>query len=353
MQWMIYGANGYTGELIAREAVARGLKPVLAGRSRSKLEPLARELGLNYRVFALDQQPADIATQLKGMGLVLLTAGPFSATSAPVVQACLQARAHYLDITGEIDVFERVSEQHEHAKKAGVVLCPGVGFDVIPTDCVAAALKAALPDAIELSLGFDTDAGMSPGTLKTLLESAPQGGCVRIGGKLVRVPLAHRTRRIDFGRGTRLAMAAPWGDVSTAFHSTGIPDVTVYFPVSRLELMGVKLSNALRPLLGLKPVQRALAGLVSATVRGANAEQRAKTPTHVWGEVVNARGERRTAHLQTDNGYSFTITGALAVVGHLLQAVPHATQPGFFTPSQLMGHGLASSLPNSGPIRID
>lgn len=353
MQWMIYGANGYTGELIAREAVARGLKPVLAGRSRGKLEPLARELGLNYRVFALDQPVAAATEQLRGMGLVLLTAGPFSATSAPMVQACLQARVHYLDITGEIDVFERVSEQHERARKAGVVLCPGVGFDVIPTDCVAAALKAALPDAVALSLGFDTDAGMSPGTLKTLLESVPQGGCVRIGGRLVRVPLAHRTRRIDFGRGTRLAMAAPWGDVSTAFHSTGIPDVTVYFPVSRLELMGVKLGNALRPLLGLKPVQRALAGLVSATVRGANAEQRAKTPTHVWGEAVNARGERRTARLQTDNGYSFTITGALAVVGHLLRAQPHAIQAGFFTPSKLMGHGLASSLPNSGPIRID
>ncbi|RZL00763.1 MAG: hypothetical protein EOP36_14410 [Rubrivivax sp.] len=347
---MIYGANGYTGELIAREAVARGWRPVLAGRSRARLEPLARELGLNYRVFTLDQRPADIAEHLQGMGLVLLTAGPFSATSAPMVQACLQARAHYLDITGEIDVFERVSQQHAQAQAAGVVLCPGVGFDVIPTDCVAAALKAALPDAVELSLGFDTDAGMSPGTLKTTLESAPQGGCVRIGGALVRVPLAHRTRRIDFGRGPRLAMAAPWGDVSTAFHSTGIPTVTVYFPVSRLELVGVKLVNALRPLLGLKVVQRSLAGLVSAAVRGANAEQRARTPTFVWGEAINARGERRTARLQTDNGYSFTVHGALAVVGHVLAA---PVQAGFFTPSRLVGPGLASSLPHSSPIRID
>lgn len=353
MEWMIYGANGYTGELIAREAVARGLRPLLAGRSRAKLEPLARELGLNHRVFTLDQAPADIATHLNGMGLVLLTAGPFSATSAPMVQACLRARAHYLDITGEIDVFERISEQHGRAQAAGVVLCPGVGFDVIPTDCVAAALKAVLPDAVALSLGFDTDAGMSPGTLKTTLESAPQGGCVRIDGALVRVPLAHRTRRIDFGRGVRLAMAAPWGDVSTAFHSTGIPNVTVYFPVSRLEWMGVKLVNALRPLLGLKAVQGALAGLVSATVRGANADQRARTPTHVWGEAVNARGERRTARLQTDNGYSFTVTGSLAVVGHLLKATPGSGQSGFFTPSRLMGAGLASSLPHCGPIRID
>ncbi|RZI81886.1 MAG: hypothetical protein EOP38_17785 [Rubrivivax sp.] len=350
MDWMIYGANGYTGQLIAREAVARGLRPVLAGRSADKLASLARELGLAHRVFALDQ-PGDIATHLQGIGLVLLTAGPFSATSAPMVQACLQARAHYLDITGEIDVFERVSEQHARAQTAGVVLCPGVGFDVIPTDCLAAALKAALPDATELALGFDTDAGMSPGTLKTTLESAPQGGCVRVNGSLVRVPLAHRTRRIDFGRGTRLAMAAPWGDVSTAFHSTGIPNVTVYFPVSPAELVGVKLVNALRPLLGLKLVQRSLAKLVSMAVHGADAEQRARTPTYVWGEVVNAKGERRTARIKTDNGYSFTVTGALAVVAHLLT---HGSRSGgFFTPSKLMGSGLVSSLPNSGPIRIE
>jgi len=347
--WMIYGANGYTGELIAREAVARGLRPVLAGRSRAKLEPLARELGLACRVFALDDG-SDITMHLQGIRLVLHTAGPFSATSAPMVRACLKARAHYLDITGEIDVFERVSEQDAKAKAAGVVLCPGVGFDVIPTDCVAAALKAALPDAVELALGFDTAVSLSPGTLKTTLESAPQGGRVRINGQLVQVPLAHRTRHIDFGRGTKLAMAAPWGDVSTAFHSTGIPNVTVYFPASRAALVGVKLANVIRPLMGLKVVQRALAALVTAAVKGPDADARAKSPTYVWGEAVNAQGQRRTALLQTNNGYSFTVNGALAVVGHLLAAP--AGQAGFFTPSRLMGHGLVSSLPECGPIRI-
>src|SRR5690606_13824926 len=125
-RWLIYGANGYTGELIAREAVARGMKPVLAGRSREKIEPLARELELEWRSFSI----ADAASHLMGMKLVLHCAGPFSKTSRPMVDGCLAAGAHYLDITGEIAVLERnlASAQAAKARERKVVLCSGVGF---------------------------------------------------------------------------------------------------------------------------------------------------------------------------------------------------------------------------------
>ena len=165
MRWMIYGANGYTGELIAREAARRGLKPVLAGRRRESVEELARTLGLEARAFGLDDVAA-LTGQIQGYALVLNCAGPFSATATPMMEACLRAGAHYLDITGEIAVFEHAQSLDARARDAGVVLCPGVGFDVIPTDCVAAALKAALPDATHLALGFDSRSGFSPGTAK-------------------------------------------------------------------------------------------------------------------------------------------------------------------------------------------
>lgn len=349
MSWMIYGANGYTGELIAREAVARGMSPILAGRSRAKVERLANELKLECRVFDLDD-PQRIAAQLQGIKVVLLTAGPFSATSQPMVRACIQAGAHYLDITGEIDVFEQVSRRHRDACKAGVVLCPGVGFDVIPTDCVAAALKEALPDAIELRLGFDTTVSLSPGTMKTTLESAPQGGRVRRQGRLIRVPLAHEVRRIDFGRGERLAVAVPWGDVSTAFHTTGIPDITVFVPATRVSILGMKLGNVFGPLMSRPAVQRILNALVSLAVKGPDEKARARMPAYVWGEAINARGERRTARVKTVNGYSLTIPGALAVANHLLN---HPASAGFTTPSRLMGSGLLSQLPGGGRIEIE
>ncbi len=168
-KWMIYGGNGYTGELIARDAVKRGLKPVLAGRNRDKVEALGRELGLETRVFGLDDQVRLLA-QIKGHGLILHCAGPFSATATPMMEACLRVNAHYLVITGEIAVFEHAQSLSERARAAGVVICPGVGFDVVPTDCVAAVLKNALPDATHLALGFDSRSSFSPGTANTSIE---------------------------------------------------------------------------------------------------------------------------------------------------------------------------------------
>src|SRR3954465_1094021 len=216
MPFLIYGANGYTGRLVAELAKQRGQAPVLAGRSADKVRPLAEELGLPWRAFPLERP------DLRDVRLVLHCAGPFSATSRPMVDACLAARAHYLDITGEIDVFEAVLDRDGEARRQDVVLLPGTGFDVVPSDCLAALLKQRLPSATKLELAFAPLGKSSPGTLKTSIESLPRGGMVRRGGKLVRVPPAHEVREIDFADKRRLAMSIPWGDVATAWRSTRI-----------------------------------------------------------------------------------------------------------------------------------
>ncbi|EXW49553.1 saccharopine dehydrogenase family protein [Acinetobacter baumannii 44467_9] len=250
--WIIYGANGYTGELIAREAVRQGLKPTLAGHNKAKVEALAQELGLGYKAFGLDNVDA-VSEQLKGFKLIMHCAGPFSATSKPMMEACIKAGAHYLDITGEISVFELAQSLNSQAEKADVVLCPGVGFDVIPTDCVAAALKEALPDATHLALGFDSKTGLSPGTAKTSTEGMAEGGKIRKNGKITTVPLAHYVRTIDFGDGKKSAMSVPWGDVSTAFYTTGIPNIEVFVPAPPKMIFGAKMMNCFRPVLKLMP----------------------------------------------------------------------------------------------------
>lgn len=348
LTWMIYGANGYTGELTAREAVKRGQRPVLAGRSRDKLAALASELQLDYRVFGLDDAAA-LRQGLQGIGLVLHCAGPFSATAAPMIDACLSVGAHYLDITGEISVFEHAQTQHARAQQAGVVVCPGVGFDVIPTDCVAATLKKAMPDATHLALGFDSRSGFSPGTAKTSVEGLAQGGKVREHGVIRAVPLAYEVRKIDFGDGPKLAMTIPWGDVSTAFHSTGIPNIVVFIPGSPGMIKGARRANYLRWLLGLKPVQNLIKRRIAKTVKGPDAQQRAELVTHVWGEARNARGEVRTARVRTANGYALTVTGSLAVVAFLLQ---NTVPGGSYTPSKLCGPDLLWSLPDTGPLQL-
>jgi short subunit dehydrogenase-like uncharacterized protein len=346
---MIYGANGYTGELIAREAARRGLKPMLAGRNELKIAPLARELGLDYRGFDL-ADAATVRAGIAGMALVLHCAGPFSATARPMMEACIAAGAHYLDITGEIAVFELAHALDAQAREAGVLLCPGVGFDVVPTDCLAAALKAALPDASSLALGFDTRGGMSPGTARTSVEGLAQGGRIRRNGRLETVPLAWRTRRIDFGDGEKLAMTIPWGDVSTAWHTTGIPDIEVYIPASPKLVARLKRMNWIRPVLGLGPVQSWLKGRIGKTVRGPREEQRARTPTHVWGEAANAAGRVVTGRVKVANGYDVTVHAALGIAAHVLGSAPVA---GHLTPSQLVGRDFVEHLPGSGAIRIE
>lgn len=347
MQWMIYGANGYSGELIAREARHRGLEPILAGRNQAALRALAESLGLEHRAFTLDE-PAALRHALSGCGLVLNCAGPFSATSAPLVEACLEQRVHYLDITGEIEVFAHAHAQDARAIRAGIMLSPGCGFDVVPTDCLAAQLKQMLPTADHLVLAFEAGGGPSPGTALTSVEGLGNGGRVRIGGELRRVPLAWKERtfeRPDAGGRIvrRTAMTIPWGDVFTAFVSTGIANVEVYMALSPTTIARARRLRWLRPLLGTGPVQRFLKRRVERSVRGPSAAARDASETHVWGEASDSLGNRVALRLRTPNGYALTATAATGIVQHFLSGRP--VDPGYRTPSQIMGAEYVMSLP--------
>ncbi|MGQ0384553.1 MAG: saccharopine dehydrogenase family protein [Gammaproteobacteria bacterium] len=345
---LVYGANGYTGEMIARAAAAQGLHPVLAGRSAA-VETLARELACEARVFALDDAQA-VAAGLAGCRVVIHCAGPFSATAAQMIAGCLAARAHYTDITGELEVFELAFRQDAAARRAGVVVCPGVGFDVVPTDCIALTLKEALPDAVRLALGFDSRSGLSRGTASTSVEGLGHGSRVREGGKLVRIPLGSRSRRIDFGAGEKLATAIPWGDVSTAFRTTGIPDIEVYVPVSPKALANLRRLGRFGWLLRRRPVQALLKWQIRRGAPGPTAEERQRTPVHVWGEAENRAGRRIAARVRVPNGYTVTTDAAIAIARRLLGAPPPA---GFTTPARLMGAGFVSTLPGASGITLE
>lgn len=341
MNWVIYGANGYTGELVAREAVRRGLRPTLAGRNAARIGALAADLGLEARSFTLDD-PAAIRDAIAGHRLVLHCAGPFSVTSEPMLRACLDAGVHYLDITGEISVFEYAHQQAEAARKADVVLAPGVGFDVVPSDCLAASLVEALPAATRLLLAFEAGGGPSPGTAKTSIEGLAMGGRIRRDGRLEPVPLAWKTRRVPFAHGERTAVTIPWGDVYTAYISTGIPDIEVYMAVPPSTAGHLRRLRWLRRVLGAGPVQSFLKRRVERAVSGPSEATREKTRSELWGEVSSADGRRASATMTTPNGYDLTVTAALGVVAHLLA---NDVEGGFYTPSLLMGAGFAATLP--------
>jgi short subunit dehydrogenase-like uncharacterized protein len=348
--WMIYGANGYSGELIAREAKRRGMSPVLAGRNADAVSALAGELDLEWTSFDLSSVDA-ISRSIAGYALILHCAGPFSATARPMLSACLVSQVSYLDITGEIPVFEYAKSLNDDARRANIVICPGVGFDVIPTDCLALRLKLELPDATELTLGFDADGGLSPGTAKTALESIAKGLWVRRDGQLLRTGLNSVRREIDFGRGKRPAMAISWGDVSTAHHTTGIANITTYSSQTEEMRKAAFWLGLLAPLLKIGPILRFLQRRIESTVVGPDRQARDQNTTYLWGEVSNPHGDRVTARMTTEDSYTLTGAGSLAVVDHLLTTSEQQT--GYYTPATLMGYELVERLPNSSPMQLE
>lgn len=346
--WLLYGANGYSGERAARAAKKLGRHPVLAGRNEEEISRLAKELDLPYRVFAVDDIAA-IREHLWDIAVVVHAAGPFSVTSEPMIQACIASGVHYVDITGEVGVFERAQQLAREARKAGVVVCPGVGFDVIPTDCVAAVLHEKMPDADTLALGFHGNLRPSRGTAKTALEGVAKGIFVRRDRELKSVPRDYQLREIDFGNGPRRAAVIPWGDIATAFWTTGIPNISVYIPDSR-SLLSMKLFGLQKFLLSLPPVKNFLIKKINDGARGpAVKDGRSEGSMYVWGEIKNAEGRVIEARLQTANGYDVTVEGMLRAATHLQN---YAGRGGYFTPSQLFGNRIIEEFDGSSAIDI-
>jgi short subunit dehydrogenase-like uncharacterized protein len=333
--WLLYGANGYTGQLVARAAAAAGERPILAGRSEAPVRELAERLGFPWRCFSLERP------QLSGADLVLHCAGPFSATSKPMVQACLAHRVDYLDVTGEIDVIEEVLARDSEARAAGVALIPGVGFDVVPSDCLAALLHRKLPAAARLELAFASHGRSSPGTLKTVVENIPRGTRVRRGGKIVKAGILLRTVPFPVS-GSRRALAISWGDVASAYRSTGIPDITVYMAASAAVVRAARLQRVFAPVLGLGLVQSFLKRRIERRVEGPRPEERARGSIELWGRVEDAHGKSAEGTMVVPEGYSFTAAAALACVQRVRAG---SVRPGASTPSLAFGADFAATLP--------
>lgn len=346
--WMIYGANGYTGNLAAEKARIEGSRPILAGRNRDVIEGLGRKLGLETRVFGLDDAQS-VAQGLQGVAVVLHAAGPFSATCRPMLEGCVLSRTHYLDITGEIDVFEYTQQQDARWREAGITVIPGVGFDVVPSDCLAAMLARELPGATQLRLAFKSRKGkLSPGTTKTMIEGLAKGGMIRKDGRLTPVPSAYKVETIAFADGPHLAVTIPWGDVSTAYYSTGIPNIEVFMGTTKGQLRQMKIASALAPILAREGVQQWLKKQAGRKVKGPTLQERDADEMQLWGEVSDEAGNKATLSMKTPEGYTLTVDSSLAAVRRMRTGT---VPPGALTPSRAFGADFVASLPGVEVIR--
>lgn len=344
MSFLIYGASGYTGKLIVERAAKQGLKPTLAGRTESKIQPLAKEFGLDYVVFGLDNID-EVATHLKSFPLVLNCAGPFSRTAKPMIKACLQAGTHYLDITGEIEVFELAKSYHQQAKDKNIIVMSGVGFDVVPTDCMAKYLYTQMPDATHLELAFlGLGGSISHGTMSTMVEGLGRSGAIRENGKIVTKPTGHLGKVIDFGIKKHFAMTIPWGDVSTAFTTTAIPNIMVFTGVPKSSYNMMKMQFLFNPIVRLGFVKNQIQKYVDKNIVGPTAQQLENGKSLIYGKVTNANGLTKEARLETREGYFLTAEMAIIITQKVLN---NKLESGYQTPAKLFGYELILEMPNT------
>lgn len=338
---LLYGANGFTGQLMATTAMPDGIAVTLAGRDRERVANLARHLGLPWLGFSLDD--ADLLRQiLRDFDVVLNCAGPFSKTALPLAWACIQGGAHYLDVTGEPDVFLAMMRLSEKAEANNVMLMPGVGFVILASDCLAAHVAGCLPKAQSLRLGFSKHKLMSRGTFKTTMEQIAGRALVLRQGCLVTEPTGRLQHSFDFGRGQKTAIALRWADVCTAYHTTGIPNIEAYLEADLPVRSSLSLLSLLDGLLHAKAGRRLLQLPVRLWPKFPEAELRTQTPRVIVAEAEDRGRHKVLSRLMTPDGYDFTPYSSWAVVQRLANGEFAA---GFQTPGKVYGPDLAFAVP--------
>ncbi len=340
---MIYGATGYTGRLVAAEAVEAGVRPVLAGRDAGELGFLADSLSatvgresrntpLETRAFRLDD-PVRIEAALRDIDVVLHCAGPFSRTALPMFEACLRTGTHYVDITGEIAVCEALAARDAAAREAGIMALPAAGFDVVPSDCLIADLAARHPGGRILRLGLMVRSGASRGTMKTALEGV-NAMRIRRDGRVTRVTAGSLRHEFDFGRGPAAALVTPLADVSTAWWSTGIENIEAYYRAGRRLPQLMRLSRWFGWLLAGRTAQALLGRWIDRGPEGPSDAERRTSEGILVAEIEDARGRRAAARMRVPDPYGFTAETLVAIGVRVLNGDFTA---GYQTPSSAYG----------------
>lgn len=336
-QLVLYGSYGYTGELIVQECRRHNLSVLLVGRNEAKLKAQSASSNFPYQVADVTDHKK-LVSILQRASLLIHCAGPFQFTAHPLAKACFEAGTHYTDISGEFEVFESLAQLHEEAKTKQLLVMPGVGFDVVPSDCLAIHLKNRLPSATHLQLAFTMGkGGLSRGTSKTMIEGMGNGGHIRENGQLRNITLGEKTMEINFGAFTRTTLCIPWGDISTAWRSTGIPNIEVYSGVSASAIRGARLSNYLGWLLRSRWVKNLLHKQIDKKPAGPSEKRRSEGRSYLWGKVWDASGKECETRLETINGYSLTAKTAVLIAQKILASPIKA---GYSTPALYFGADL-------------
>jgi short subunit dehydrogenase-like uncharacterized protein len=311
---VLFGATGYTGRLVAEAMVERGMKPVLAARSRDKLEALAEELGGGLETAVADvSNPPSVSALVERGDVLVTTVGPFARWGAPAAAAATTAGAHYLDSTGEPAFIREVFERYgPAAERNGAGMLTAFGYDWVPGNLAGAiALRRAGNDAVRIDVGYFITGRASPsgGTQATMAASLGEPGFAFREGRVRKERTAKRVRGFQVGSKRREAVS-----VGSSEHFTlpriapQLREVNAYLgwfgPMTRpmqAFSLGASLPGASRLL--------KLAGerFVKGSSGGPDAEARKRSGSHIVAIAYDGAGkELAEVHVTGVDGYTFT-----------------------------------------------
>ena len=323
---IIYGATGYTGSLVARQAKAAGLDFVIAGRDATKLEVLSQDLDVPYAAFSVDTV-AELAMALAEYDVVLNCAGPFAKTAEPIMRACIEVGAHYLDITAEFNVYTLAESLSVEARSGGSMLLPGAGWDVVPSDCLAVHTVAKVEKPQRLRIALQVAGSMSRGSAISAAEIMAVGLLARVDGEIVAVPDA-KTAEFNFGNGYVECYPLSFGDLITAWHSTQVPNIEMF----------VHVTGAAFP-----------EGDLSALPDGPSEAEKTANRAMVVADVLGEDGSFASSMIDTVNGYTYTPLAAIEAARRVLAG---EFRRGFTTPAMVFGSDFAGSIADTRIIDL-
>ncbi|MEJ0055038.1 MAG: saccharopine dehydrogenase NADP-binding domain-containing protein [Bacteroidota bacterium] len=341
---VIYGSYGYTGKLIVNECRRKNLQVVLAGRNEEALKKQSEQSAYPYKVVASDDIEG-LKKLLEPAAIVIHCGGPFRHTAKAMSEACLATNTHYTDITGEYQVFESLPSLDKQAKEKNITIMPGTGFDVVPSDCLALHLKNRLPSATHLQLAFTmSKGGLSRGTKKSMTEGLGYGCFIRKDGKLTEIPMGSKSMEIDFGAFKTMTLCIPWGDISTAWRSTGIPNIEVYTGATAGMISNAKRSNYIGWLLRMRWVKDFMLRKIDQQPAGPSDEKLETGKSYLWGRVRDDSGKEFTSRLEAVSGYLLTAKTAVLISEKIMKGNFKA---GYQTPAMAYGPDLILEIEGS------
>ena len=326
-KWMIYGATGYTGKLIAEEAVRRGHHPIIAGRDAEKVSHLAHQMGLEWTAFGINDNET-LCRNVEGVDLVLNTASPFAETGSPLMDACISARCHYLDISNEISLLQQAQTRQQRALAQQIAIIPGVGFGTVASNSLASYVCKQVADPVSLEIAISPYvAHKSVGATRSTLETIARGGYVRRNSIVVATPFGAGARMVRFGDGDRCVVPVPSGDLQAAAMATGVANITVYVTSPFSPVLARLVLPYVQKLLSWERLRQRLVRvaeqrILKTTTKSHRDAKEATGHSWLWARAANDSGRYAESWLQTGEGYAFTASTAILAVEWVLRSLP-------------------------------